>query len=59
MRFSFFAFLSGLAALAVGNALPAENLERGAPSDDMCECIRLCPLPLKPAGCCECVPEDP
>ena len=35
MRFSFFAVLSGLATLAVVNALPAENLQRGAPSKDI------------------------
>ena len=32
MHFSLFAILSGLAALAVVGALPAENLQRGAPS---------------------------
>ncbi|KAF8555494.1 hypothetical protein OG21DRAFT_1507646 [Imleria badia] len=30
MRFTFFAVLSGLAALAIVNALPVENLERCA-----------------------------
>ena len=36
MRFSFFAVLSGLAALAVVSALPAENLQRDVPSEDNC-----------------------
>ena len=35
MRFSFFAVLSGLAALAVVSALPAENLQRDVPSKDI------------------------
>ena len=35
MRFSFFAVLSGLAALAVVSALPAENLQRDVPSEDI------------------------
>ena len=34
MRFSFFAVLSGLAALTVVNALPAENLQRDGPFED-------------------------
>ena len=36
MRFSFFAVLSGLAALAVVSALPAENLQRDVSSEDKC-----------------------
>ena len=35
MRFSLFAVLSGLAALTVANALPAENVQRDAPSEDV------------------------
>ena len=35
MRFSLFAVLSGLAALAVVNALPAENVQRDTPSKDV------------------------
>ncbi|KAF8555496.1 hypothetical protein OG21DRAFT_1507652 [Imleria badia] len=46
MRCSLFAVLSGLGALAVVNALPAENLQRSVPSEDIicpeyrpfCEC---------------------
>ena len=34
MRFSLFAVLSGLAALAVVNALPAEKLQRDIPSEN-------------------------
>ena len=34
MRFSLFAVLSGLAALAVVNALPVESLPRNVPSED-------------------------
>ena len=33
MRFSFFAVLSGLAALTVVNALPADNLQARNPSE--------------------------
>ena len=35
MRFSLFAVLSGLAALTVANPLPAENVQRDAPSEDV------------------------
>ena len=34
MRFSLFTVLSGLAALAVVSALPAENLQRDVPFED-------------------------
>ena len=34
MRFSFFAALSALAALAIVNGLPAENLQRDVPSEE-------------------------
>ena len=37
MRFSFFAVLSGLAALAVVDALPAENLEHSIRSLVTCD----------------------
>ncbi|KAF8555449.1 hypothetical protein OG21DRAFT_1507736 [Imleria badia] len=46
MHFSFSVLLSGLAALAVVNALPAENLQRGVLSKDSfeftCDCYMLC-----------------
>jgi hypothetical protein len=35
MRFSLFAILSGLAALAVVSALPVENLQRDVPFEDV------------------------
>ena len=35
MRFSLFAVLSGLAALAVVSAMPAANLQRDVPSEDV------------------------
>ena len=38
MRFSFFALLSCLALLASGGALPADNLQRGVPFDDVIVC---------------------
>ena len=40
MRFSFkfFVVLSGLAALAVVNALPAEDVQRDVADEDACRC---------------------
>ena len=40
MRFNLFAVLSGLAALAIVNALPAENLQRGTPEPDRNVCCQ-------------------
>ena len=37
MRFSFFAVLSGLAALTVVNALPVENLQHDGSSEGPCD----------------------
>ncbi|KAF8556066.1 hypothetical protein OG21DRAFT_1507031 [Imleria badia] len=46
MRFSFFALLSGLAALAVVSALPVENLPPAVLSRDVSE-------PTEDGGCHE------
>ncbi|KAF8555493.1 hypothetical protein OG21DRAFT_1521738 [Imleria badia] len=57
MRFSCFAVLSGLAALVVVNALPADNLQRRVPSEDMIICPEIaCPMiacryPTRPTEC--------
>lgn len=47
MRFSLIAVLSGLAALSIVSALPAENLQRGVPSVDVSEPVQ--------DGCCKAV----
>ncbi|KAF8555503.1 hypothetical protein OG21DRAFT_1507666 [Imleria badia] len=57
MRFSFFALLSGLAALAVVNALPAENLEHGISPDVPCNKAKIC-RNGKVVHCRPCEPED-
>ena len=50
MRFSFFTVLSCLAALAVVNALPAENLPPAVLSEDVAEPIEDASVPCCPSG---------
>ncbi|KAF8555492.1 hypothetical protein OG21DRAFT_1507644 [Imleria badia] len=61
MRFSFFAILSGLAALVVVNASPAANVERSVSSGVICDCLRVC-RPGVVISCCggeKCPPPPP